>query len=219
MATLLNRRRYMGGVKEQGHNLPAEYQEVKYIENIDGTTPLETGYKFNFNNYEFECKFSKDAVPAVNQESVFGTMFTNNQQFRFYYDIRPVKQMQFSISNKEDIKLSDSYGVVHTAKYIGGSSSQEVWFDGSQLRSYTYTDLPSTTTFQLRLYKNAGSDQSFKGKIWYAKLRNISADTTLLEYIPCYRKVDSYPGFYDLATDTFKTITDADLHWVCGPNV
>jgi hypothetical protein len=218
MGTLLNRRRYMGGVARQPR-LPAEYQEVKYIQNVDGTAALETGYKFNFNNYEFECTFSKDAVPAVNQESVFGTRFSNNQQFNFRYDIRPAKQMQFAISNKENIKLSDSYGVVHTAKYIGGSSSQEVWFDGSQLRSYTYTDLPSTTTFQLRLYKNADTDQTFKGKIWYAKLRSISAATTLLEYIPCYRKVDSYPGFYDLATDTFKTITDADLHWECGPNV
>ena len=209
----------MGGVKEQGHNLPVEYQEVKYIENIDGTTPLETGYKFNFNNYEFECKFSKDAVPAVNQESVFGTKFSNNQQFRLYYAIRPAGKILFCISNKEDISISDFNTDAHTAKYVGGASSQEVWYDGVQIRSYTYTDLPSTTTFQLRLYKNADTDQSFKGKIWYAKLRNISADTTLLEYIPCYRKSDSMPGFYDLATDTFKTITDADLHWVCGRNI
>ena len=217
MGTLLNRRRYMGGVKEQGHNLPAEYQEVKYIENIDGTTALDTGYKFNFNNYEFECKFSKDAVPAVSQENVFTTVFSNNQQFRFSY-ARTTGKMFFYISNKDTINISDFNTDVHTAKYVGGSSSQEVWYDGEQLRSYTYTDLPSTTANALRLFMST-SGESFKGKIWYSKLREISTDTTLLEYIPCYRKVDSYPGFYDLATDTFKTITDADLHWECGPNV
>ena len=217
MGALLNRRRYMGGVAREPR-LPAEYQEVKYIKNVDATIGLGTGFKFNFRDYEFECTFSKNSVPTDNEQGVFGTNFGNNQQFKFRFDVR-TGRMVMCFSNKEDIVISTFNTDKHTIRYVGGASSQELYYDDSLLRSYTYTDLPTTTTYSLGLYRNGSTGKTFKdGLIYHVFLKRISTDSILLDYIPCKRKADSYPGFYDLATDSFMTITDADLHWVCGPN-
>ena len=177
----------------QASKLPAEYQEVEYLES-DGKQFIDTGYSFNSNTDAIELDYAH--LETSLYKWIFGNyvgkylgLSTHGYQVLWYGGGKSVS-FGFKDYNTDRHKLIiDENGVSLDGENKCGFNS----FENSvnlYLFAMNYNGTLSTG------YKS-------KGKIWgYKHSRN---GDLIRELIPCYRKEDNVAGMYDLVTGTFLT--------------
>lgn len=186
--------------------LPAEYQEVKYIEST-GTQYIDTGYVVNASDtisWEFIAM-----VPAQS-EAYMGA--DGYMQFHVTSNGVGVSTLNASgLGSKKTFRIDFSNSV--TQLYIDNTLVETKNWAGS----YTGTNV-KLGIFRLGIANNA----------WHASIGLVSC--TLYEYaisiggeiashcIPCYRKADNSAGVYDIINNVFRGNLGTG-NFAVGPNV
>ena len=172
--------------------LPNEYQEVEYIEAIDGQY-INTNYIPTATN-KVVCEYSINSwTSASTYQGIFGTRNTSgssNDCFGYTFSSSTLyicygKQVSKTFSNQLN------------HKYKAKLSIDDFELDGESLA----TSFTGTTNFTYPLLifarnRNDGAGSFLNGKIYSFKIYD--NDTLVKNYIPCYRKTDNKIGFYDI---------------------
>jgi hypothetical protein len=182
--------------------LPNEYQEVEYLE-LTGTQYINTGYTAPENsNVEVEIKTSTQ-IDGNGRRFLFGTrggasfiLWFGDYQNKLYYDFHYGTGSgsgswinDYVNGTIMDIKMNS------TGLYINGntmdSSGAGTSFAGCTYPMY----LGAIYTGSIMGY--------YGGRIYSCTIKNGS--TPIRNFIPCYRKSDNIPGFYDMVNNQFYT--------------
>ena len=199
MGRLMRWRQAMMSQTQREPRLPAEYQEVEYLE--------ATGTQAFFTDVPIQDNLTVDSVQTFNggDNYLFGGYTSAGFRICFngYYSSR--LQSSYNGYYGWEVVTSDNatkYHVVLTQRY----GEQIGYVNGNHVFSSkkTGTPEPSGDGYAVAFgQRNASGtiNQWYSGKVYSLK---VSKDGTLLaDYAPCYRKADTKPGMYDLVTGNF----------------
>lgn len=174
--------------------LPAEFQEVAYIEST-GTQYIDSGW-YSKDTDTVECKFEIINQNAL-QSGIYGATTTVNS---FTLLIRNPITARVGQPNQQatsqNIQLNTIYNTT-LSKSLYKENGIDYTFDGSS--SFT---LDITTLLFARnhttgaVYRNPIASKIYSCKIY-------DNGTLVRDYIPCYRKSDRVIGLYDTVNDVF----------------
>ena len=175
--------------------LPAEYQEVEYIES-SGTQYIDTGIASS-STVCIEVKHSTSTLTSV-YGSTTGYNYTSNPAheggYFYYWDRASTGVGGYSDTKETEIlKQDNNLGyrnneLVHTFPYLEFTDTNNIWLFG----------------------RNADGSLSDAGdtKLYYCKIWNNGVLTR--DFIPCIRSLDNQAGLYDLVSNTFYRNTGSD---------
>lgn len=182
------------------HGLPAEYQEVEYLETT-GTQHIRTDYyaktntvvkaRFKINSATYKstwCQFlgcEGSSSPKTNDWSIWITsdlnlIFSNTTNGDFSYP--------FNYGDEYDLKFGNGNAFIND---INVKKWEQITFSCSQPVS-----IGAVTTREIDYPKPSMTIYPFSFEEDGMAVRN---------YIPCYRKSDNKPGMYDIVTGAFLT--------------
>lgn len=199
-----------------GVRLPAEYQEVEYIQgtgpqyirtDINGVSGLRFLFKFMLTSITpgaplFGCY-------GYNQRCYVLSTTVNNNMFSCAYLAARTTTAQASINT------------CYVAEVDFRKGNQVVIINGENVLSFSDTaNLDTANNIFLFGYNfNGQHDDRYQV---HMKLFSFSIydenNTAIREYIPCYRKSDSEPGMYDLVTGEFF-VNQGTGEFLVGPDV
>ena len=162
--------------------LPAEYQEVEYMD----FTP-HCGYAVTIpQTFSVEAKISPDNIGSG----------SNGQKTAFGYRVSSQSNADF------EVRVLNGIAEYWTRPGVDSSLSQSVSAGETVIvrgMAYAY----KTTAFIGRYTTYSSSTyHGFDGKIYYVKGWDVVGNLSF-KFVPCYRKADNTPGFYDVVADVF----------------
>ena len=173
--------------------LPAEYEEVEYIEST-GIQYIDTGVKEN-TVYSFEFVFTPLKTNTTNYDSwLSGTI--DNFTIGTYANI--TKLYLRHRTNEKTTNLPVSNNIPNTFKL----SNNVVEINGVTVSCSTDNPV-STGTNNIFLLTNASKNRIAIGRIYSLKLYDKS--NIIRDCIPCFRISDNVIGLYDLVEGKFYT--------------
>ena len=187
--------------------LPAEYQEVEYIEN-SGTQRIDTGL-IPTNSTSVDITYQALAIHGYSQY-IAGARENASASVRY--------AINGSSSNKYwDVRFN---GVTNTITEIERTTNK--YRSNLQLNNgngtWTLTDLTTNTDYTLSIsgarvpavsnlflfgYLNLDANTHTNLRIFACKI--YEAGVLVRDFVPCYRKADNEAGMYDLVEDKFYT--------------
>ena len=213
----LIRRRMM-----ESERLPAGYQPVEYIKNLSTSGGLDTGMKMSITDHSVEAKFKQD---EISNGMVLGT-FNNDAGALWFYNYTVGNHNEFVIDAEADDKWKVNKKLwqpcdtnIHTVRFEGYPMGCDISWDNGNTVTGTYTSPQQYSTDYLFVFGRSTTTNTYLGRIYYVKLWNTTTGVMLFNYVPCVRKSDDTPGFYDLVSNEFKTITNAKTEWETEPDV
>ena len=208
-----------------GVRLPAEYQEVEYLEST-GTQYIDTGLVSNAPwKALFDISFAQ-----VNTMQMYTGCYHN---YDAYSDIRNYLRINtegtLTIHNARGL-ASALDGLVATentryriwAQLSFGTNMESLEINNdrySKRSAFIAADLP---IYLFAICRKTSSSQvagNFMfGKVYKAKYYDLSNNKTA-DFVPCYRKFDSKPGMYDLITKQLFVNQGTGDDFLVGPDV
>ena len=184
--------------------LPSEYQEVEYLEST-GTQYINTGIVASSDLEVIIKGVIIELVGASTGSDVLCGVRSNSlgASRRF---------MPFSTQNGITI-IRNVYGDSSITNSIVGTNTIKFRYNSNgdvSIERNTYAlngnYIPSNNHIFLFASGDDNDAASYyaKGRICFCVIKNRSNNTTLINYIPCYRKSDNEPGMYDLINNVFK---------------
>lgn len=207
---MTRRRALMARVKSGGGRLPAEYQEVEYLEStgrqfiLTGLTiaelsSLSTNWSLRFALTRF---ISAQIIAGVN---------TDEKQLPFLLDsLRLRDWCGYKYTGVQTAELNKIYEIKQEDGYLK--------FDGTSTEIAKKT---TSNTFFALFAKNLENNTPEESTISHMRLYGFSAKSSGVDkanMIPCYRKSDNKPGLYDLVSETFLT-NGWQNEFLVGPDV
>ena len=200
--------------------LPAEYQEVEYLENTSEGAYINTGAVPSLSGTKFHIKYQ-----MLSGSYLFGC----GRNPRLACVMRPYS-IQFYIGSDGapsivNYTLAGIFSkVVAFSGYLTGSETGrylDITVDGTTSRfippdgaiSGSFSD---SLPFYLFAWQYGDTLRTGRGRIWGFSLE--TGGNLVRDMVPCYRKADNVPGFYDLVSGSFSTnagtgsfVTGADV--------
>ena len=189
-----------------GGGLPAEYQQVEYLES-SGAQIINTDIDVNDNNV-IDCTFTNYSISTT---FVCGSVYAGWATNTLGYN-SGAGMICYYLSNK-GYKFSQT-GTLHVI-----ASKDSVTVDGVSIASSSDNNGGGGKFCMFSCYQRVNSPGRQYGKIKLYSLTISKYGTPLGDYIPCYRKSDGKPGLYDLVTNTFLTNAGTDADFTVGNNV
>lgn len=204
----MNRRIMMATKTNSSPRLPAEYQEVEYIEN-ESTAFINTGYTFTSNNARYKGALYKSARPA-SEQFVVGSGSGGV--------IKTITELGLSSTNGRIFAFSSTSAGINGYANLYGN---KVYFDAifqtaSPAKSLTISTDGSNETTETATGENDSIDGSictifsssptksyltYTGRIYFLEVYD---DNLLVcSFVPCYRKEDGKVGLYDTVRNAF----------------
>lgn len=207
----LRARRGLIGSKITGSRLPAEYQEVEYLEStgtqqlklIDSVSPY---FKIRFkmmptvlkasDNYFYGTYGNWLSFEWNSSDSWGGTAYWNIgssvQKLRHVISVNTVYEYDITYNN----------GVL----IVSGSYNGQAQYNGT------------LGTGPLSFFCKNNNVRFSSERLYYLRLYQGENYTIANDFIPCYRKSDSKPGMYDLVSGEFFTNSGTG-EFLVGPDV
>lgn len=188
-----------------GRLLPAEYQQVEYLQSVypaGGTAAygprIDTGVGY-FADFEVKCE-KTDTTPVkyfgVSNDTCVQRYNAANPYYTFYNTSSSYYMSNVNVYSLAVVKWKDN----------------QIYINNNFVTNFTKTN--SSGSFTL-----FGAYQYFGNiRIYYCKLWDTNGQL-IRNMIPCYRKSDSVPGFYDLVNNTFYTNSGPGGSFIVGNNV
>lgn len=200
--------------------LPAEYQEVEYLENTSEGAYINTGAVPSLSGTKFHIKYQ-----MLSGSFLFGC----GRNPRLACVMRPYS-IQFYIGSDGvpsivNYTLAGIFSkVVAFSGYLTGSETGrylDITVDGTTSRfippdgaiSGSFSD---SLPFYLFAWQYGDTLRTGRGRIWGFSME--VGGNLVRDMVPCYRKADNVPGFYDLVSGSFSTnagtgsfVTGADV--------
>lgn len=179
--------------------LPAEYQEVEYIEST-GTQYIDTGVLPDNNSITWKIKAK---FKSVSSQQIMGSGWINGTRFSIASGTGSNFQVAFGAGWKDLPQQKDTaihHYIVNT--YISGYSKID---DFPQIEaSVSSATFSEKKTIFLFARNRAGAIDYYCNAYIYTS--EIYKNGELIQnLIPCYRKSDNEPGMYDTVTKQFFT--------------
>lgn len=187
--------------------LPEGYQEVEYLES-SGTQYFDLGMFNNLANTEItlDCM-----LLAFSQASA--VLGTNNTSANVVYLARPE-------GTSSPHNLSYWYSTKRSGTATLNERVEAVVNDdnGNILENNTIIGTSSiSSSLNTRLYLfGVASNSLVNARVYALSMRNKTTDSSIMNYVPCYRTSDNAAGFYDLTSNAFVTGTGT---FILGPDV
>jgi len=200
-----------------GVRLPAEYQEVEYLEST-GTQYIKTNYRPS--RYDkVDCEFWLDTIP-ISTWIYYALFSAGNTDPQFIFLIaktpddisRPVNGAYYKYFASNTATNFYFYPVAKEIYSLHIDQNGLVSCNGYTAQSNYVGDVNT----DLYLFIRANNAAAFDGRIYKFQITN--SGETKLNLIPCYRKSDSKPGMYDLVTNQFFTNAGTG-DFLVGPDV
>ena len=144
----------------------------------------KTEIKFDFNDYDSD-------------EHLFGT----TRAAPYYHFTAYNNKYYWGRNGSEAYGGSFSTGI-HTLVYNGDNNA--VILDGTTLDSGSA--IASTTNLLIGARGGSGGT-NLKASVYYVKITDKSSGVIVRNLVPCYRKIDSTLGMYDVVNNVFYTRT------------
>lgn len=201
--------------KMQSGRLPAEYQEVEYLEgqggqwiqtNVRQRSGLRAKYRILFTSHISDTQ----QVFATNANYEKSLYFPYISAGKWYYGYDGAVNTGISIAANTTYEVDSSLD----------AGNQIVNIDGNTIATGRNTTNISSTN-RMGLFANANRDvpRYAYARIYYFDVFDTVSDTQILKFVPCYRKSDSKPGMYDLITDSFLVNYNTGADFTVGPDV
>lgn len=181
--------------------LPAEYQQVEYIEST-GTQYIDTGYIPNSNtniifDFEYISGASNKYIPILGQRK------TNTEKLFAFWVYESTGEVAVNFDKTDTLKIGNTNGVGrHVYKNIGGN----FYLDDQLISEISYNDFEASHTlavFGLKTGASTAEVRELCGKAYSLKIYD--NDILVRDLVPCYRKSDSVVGMYDTVKNVFYT--------------
>ena len=203
--------------------LPAEYQEVEWLKG-SGTQFCVTDYYPQYNSQEKTVLIGDFTILSKTMGKFgVGCQWTDDENTLFYHVEFHQNKLSFAYGTSTD------YMQISTADY--GSEPIDIHFE----LGATYLKVNNNTFTRTQTTFNKGTEPIYIGatvfrqlvlnqQVQYKKI-SIYNDTTLItEIIPCYRKSDNKPGFYQVniptgGTHFLENMGTGSNDWIIGPVV
>lgn len=194
--------------------LPDEYQEVEYIEStgtqyiitdIPVQQPINVSIDTMIGDSGSDMALFTTGYESSPQNVRIGVGWYNGKIQNYY-------QRYYTLGDANSM----SRGVKHHAEIYLSQGLQTAVLNGTQLPNTNYTlndTLLPINGDMINFYIFAEGRVRSSGKIdtlWYSKARIYAlkvddADSTIGNFVPCYRKSDNEIGMYDTVSQTFYT--------------
>lgn len=199
----MTRRRALMASKKAAR-LPAEYQEVEYLEGL-GAQYIDTGINLAGDIYGFQvdAQFTGTLGSSNEIHYICGTRsdYSTNRLTVQIQGTSAENYMRFEADNEYVLS-----GVSGFDRHVYKISKI-----GMQVDDVSY-GIPTIRRSGLRFYVfniTNGSNAPVAGRYWKGRIYNIdllgSAGNIIYTFVPCYRKQDSKPGMYNLVSNAFLT--------------
>lgn len=206
MDTLFRRRAMLSA--PSGGLLPAEYQQVEYLQG-SGTSYLNIG-TVDISNCKIECEFK--VRPTFSGDVVFGI---SNSILELYTWGNISGNFLSAPYTLGDYTLPEKF-----YRFTQDGLTLSLYDENTLLGSYTSSKvLSGTGTIALFVLPRGSYYYGNPSKIRHFKNMQ-SDDTPVHDLYPCYRKIDNKPGMYDLVTETFFiNANPSGNDFTVGPNI
>jgi hypothetical protein len=186
--------------------LPAEYQEVEYLQS-SGTQYINTGIYTTSNN--INIKLMVQPIGTISSEQdIVSTYYGSQNEPRFVIGLLSnsvfayARDSQASEANASVVPTNINDVLDIRADFDYNNNIKTLTVNGVS-NTKIYTKSISQTTVPIYLFTKNGSSLYFVGKLFKYE---ISVDGVLTQnLIPCRRKSDDVLGMYDLVNDEFLT--------------
>jgi len=211
-----------------GVRLPAEYQEVEYLES-DKNSYIDTGVIFSEANYTVLTDIMLLASQDTNLFGMRGYSSGNHSAFVVGAKNAGIESgtnwqilnnaSSWHYSTNKDVFRNQKYSIKYQYNNTGVLLNVD---DIDQIvLSFTprwndFVDLPMYLFVQNSGYREVRADECYKMRC-YSFIVNRN-NVTVLNLIPCYRRADNVPGMYDLISSTFLTNLGTG-EFTVGPDV
>ena len=173
-----------------GGTLPAEYKRVKYLSRTDAQSGPYCVLNFPLTSGDILQTATVNKGQSGTQRAFGGQSSTNENRIELYYNTSDKLTCWTSVTNGET--TTREYGTPDKLTVNLKANFTLVYWGIYRTGSYL-----------------------FNGDMYYLKITG--ADGTVKHHlIPCVRKSDSEPGFYDIVTDDFYTNDASDGAFVPG---
>lgn len=203
MTELMRRRRALMGMQKSGGRLPAEYQEVEYIEG-QNMPAIDTGISATIDTIVKFCfKRTSDGSPLYwDYPAVFGSMAP---KYVMSYRVSHI-DVYISIggmADKQPNPKTDLSSGFHDIEI----SSTEYKVDGVTTASYsqpTFTPDPNGTIY---VFGRCSASYTLERQCsaQFKSFQIYQGGLLVCDLVPCYRKSDNVVGMYDLVAQAFRT--------------
>lgn len=203
---------YNGNVVWKG--LPSAYQEVEYLE-TQGLQHVEIDYICN-NKTRLYFEFRTPSAIPTNKSTVL--FYTGSGSTNFGYALS---------STGASGKSRAFYRGTYTGDYLDTETDYVLDFNKNKLYLnnvllHTFNENTFTVDFKLPIFAQYYNNTTPVGRapsgtrIYYAKIYDNG--TLTCELVPCYRKSDNKPGFFDVINEDFYINLGTD-DFIVGSNV
>lgn len=181
--------------------LPAEYQQVEYIQST-GTQYIDTGYTPNSNtniifDFEYESGTSDKYIP------ILGQRINYTEKLFVLWVNSSTGNVSVNFDTTDTMGIADTNGFGrHTYKNVGGN----FYLDDQLIAEVSYNDFEGAYTlavFGLKTGASTAEVRELCGKAYSLKVYD--NDILVRNLVPCYRISDNVAGMYDTVNDVFYT--------------
>ncbi len=190
---IMDRRRAIIGISKTSSRLPAEYQEVEYLQSGDRQL----------------IRYICDITPSLKVTFTYMPLAFSNASMVFgIYDANVTPS---------------TWGLVNNANlqsYSGSSSSSTATLNEKQTVTFTTGRNYPGSSYKMPLFGRyrGYNDQYANIRIYYVEIENSSG--VIRQLVPCYRKSDNKPFLYDLVNDTrYSNSATSGQDFILGPDV
>lgn len=204
LANSINYLKLFGGTEQR--NIPSEFTQVNYVTNT-GQTLLDTGIKFDFSkNYEIELRvrgvtgswYILQAKETSGNEIWGLSGSQNGQTIRLGFDANSAT----SRITRVDGNIYYLKGTVNNGNLTLYVKDETAGTEDTATGTYTVTTGQSSN---ISLFGNLVPQYvAINSNVYFARIKENG--NYIMNYVPC--KQNTTAGFYDKATNTFKTTTN-----------
>lgn len=201
-------------VLKQTSRLPAEYQEVEYIEST-GTQYIDTGLKSD-SNTDIEIKYSYTTTSLSSTETrVFGSRGIGNSE-AFFIGLHSSYNYCWYINYGDTSNTLQNiiWGTVDTNPHIIKNNGGAFYFDDVNVINFSVNSFTSPYNAMIFGAISDGTIRTTKARVYYCKI--YYQGELVRNYIPCYHKSDNIVGLYDLANSGKNLFDYANQIWTEG---
>ena len=199
--------------------LPSAYQEVTYL-HADGNQYINTGIPGHM-GWTYKLIYQQDNVVSYRCWGVFNQSSYNgglNMSLTYTF---PDWMLRWETTSGQTRNVL--LGPIDTNQHTLVVDNGETYFDNVYKGISAAHDSSVVSNYNVYLFTiNPGGTTpttNLVGKIFYYEVYDNNG-TLQQQFIPCIRKSDNKPGFYDLASNTFKTnASGSSTDFTVGANV
>lgn len=200
MGSLIERKKRLMMMQTYEHTLPAEYQQVEYIQSVD-RAKIDSGVLMTA---DLVMIMDFAFVEVIKQKYYAGTYSANQGDFYLYTNNSSIPLIETAWGTK--------YG---NTTFVADTQKHKIRYSVDLSNNIGTATIDGETVFSKSLLENfpsrtiiiAGTPNTYSPGIRTYSAKFIKSGAVIRNFIPCYRIADDEPGLYDLANNVFYTAT------------